>query len=174
MNHSKRANHEQVLAIHPTTTGFGWTLFEGPLSPVDWGVVTVGKDRNARCLARIQELVHRLRPAEIVLEQFEGGTARRSNRVRRLYRSIIQLAQALGIEPRIFEREVIAQVFAGVRAKTRYEIATAIAARIDAFSHKLPPKRKIWLPDDKRMGLFNAAALAITFFALIDGEPFAS
>ena len=174
MNHSTRAKHDQVLAIHPTTTGFGWALFEGPLAPVDWGVVTAPRDRNTRCLARIQALLHRLRPAEIILEQFEGSPARRSNRIRHLYRSIVQLAQSVGIEPRIFAREVIAQVFASVGAKTRYEIAIAIAARIDAFSHKLPPKRKIWLPDDKRMGLFNAAALAISFFALIDGEPFAN
>ena len=173
MSHSNKAHPDQILAIHPTTTGFGWALFEGPLAPVDWGVVTVQKDRNKHCLARIQELLERLAPTEIVLEQFEGNSARRSNRIRRLYRSIIQLADTFGIRPRVFARELIGQVFATVGARTRYEIAAAIAGRLDAFSHKLPPKRKIWLPDDKRMGLFNAVALAITFFALIDGDVFA-
>jgi hypothetical protein len=36
----------------------------------------------------------------------------------------------------------------------------------------LPPKRKVWDAEDSRMGLFSAAALAITFFALFDGKPF--
>lgn len=111
----------------------------------------------------------RLHPAEIVLEQFEGESVHRSNRIRRLYRSIIQLARTHGIEARILAREVIVEAFSRFGATTRHEIATAIAAHIDALAHQLPPKRKIWLPEKPRMAIFNAAALAITYFALIHG-----
>lgn len=161
-----------VLALHPTTWGFGWAAFRGPLSPVDWNAARVLGDRNAQSLKRIRRLIDRFRPSEIIIEQFEGEPTRRHPRVRRLYRSIVKLAQENGIEPRIFTREAIETVFATFNAKTRYDIAKVIASKIDSFGHLLPPERKPWLPEHPRMGLFSAAALAITYFALIDGRLF--
>jgi hypothetical protein len=163
-----------VLAIHPTKFGFGWALFETPLKPVEWGTAAVSHNRNARCLKRIESIIGRFRPTEILVEEFDSEASRRHNRIRHLYRSIIRLARSYGIDTRTLTREAIEEVFARFDAKDRYKIAAVIAHRIDAFSHLLPPKRKIWDAESPRMGLFNAAALAITFFALIDGEPFAN
>jgi len=44
------------------------------------------------------------------------------------------------------------------------QLAEAIAARIPAFERYLPPPRKPWMSEDSRMNLFDAAALALTFF----------
>jgi hypothetical protein len=161
-----------VLAIHPTKFGFGWALFEAPLMPIEWGTAAVSHNRNVQCLKRIKALVERFRPTEILLEEFDSEDSRRHNRIRHLYRSIIRLARSYGINPRTLTREAIEQVFAQFEANDRYSIAAVVAKHISAFSHLLPPKRKIWDAESPRMGLFNAAALAITFFALIDGEPF--
>jgi len=51
-----------VLAVHPTSRGFGWVLFENPLAPVDWGLATVKAKRSARCLARFEKLLNRYEP----------------------------------------------------------------------------------------------------------------
>jgi Holliday junction resolvasome RuvABC endonuclease subunit len=172
MTKDRRAS-DLVLGIHPTTTGFGWAIFKSPIAPVEWGNATVSPDRNKHALKRIQDLIERYRPSEIVLEQFEGEPARRHSRIRRLYRAIVELSKSHGIEPRILTREAIEQVFAKFEATSRYDIASVIAAHVKEFAHLLPPKRKCWLPEDRRMGLFNAAALAIAFFALIDDTTFA-
>jgi hypothetical protein len=172
MNKPSRKVHDRVLALHPTTTGFGWALFEAPLAPVDWGTVRVPKDRNAGCLSRIEEIIARLHPTEIVLESFEGNGVRRSARIRRLYRSIISLAAVNGIGARIFSREAIAKTFSSLGTPSRFEIAAAIASHIAAFEHLLPPRRKIWLPENPRMALFNAAALAMTYFAALEDTNF--
>jgi hypothetical protein len=164
---------DQVLALHPTKAGFGWVLFDGPLAPLEWGTASASPpDRNAHALERIEELVVRFRPSEIVLEQFEGEPAKRKPRIVKLYRSIVALAQKHGLKPRIFGRDVIEQVFRPFKAKNRYHIASAIASHIDAFAHQLPPNRKIWDAENPRMGLFNAAALAITYFVVVDGATF--
>ena len=58
-----------------------------------------------------------------------------------------------------YSRDDVRQVFAEFGAKTKPEIAAAIVAAIPAFSHKLPPARKIWTSEDGRQLLFDAAAL---------------
>ena len=156
---------DRVLAVFPTRTGFGWALFEGPDNPVDWGVATIGKDRNAACLARIEELIDRCQPTSLVLEEFEGPSSRRAARIRDLGRDILDLANTKGADTQVYSRAEVTAAFLEVGAETRYEIATAIAARIEPFAHLLPPPRKIWMPEDPRMGLFNAAAVALAHYA---------
>ncbi len=106
------------------------------------------------------------KPVTLALESFEGPLARRNDRVRELCGGILDLASANSVETQIYSRADIKAQFEEIGASTRYEIASAIASRIDAFAHELPPKRKIWLPESSRMGLFNAAAVALTHYAL--------
>ena len=47
---------------------------------------------------------------------------------------------------------------------TKHGIAQTIAKHIPALSLYLPPARKPWMSEDARMGLFDAAALALMFF----------
>jgi hypothetical protein len=160
-----------VLAVHPTSRGFGWVLFESPLSPVDWGIASAKQGRNARLLARFERLLNRYEPAVLVLEEFEGSTVRRVDRIQSLCRSMIHLAACKGMDTPVYSRAAIRTVFASIGAGTRYEIALAIAQRIDAFNHRLPRFRKPWLAEDPRQSLFDAAALALTYFAIASAPP---
>ena len=47
---------------------------------------------------------------------------------------------------------------------TKREIAEAIVREFPELEPRLPPVRKIWMSEDVRMSIFDAAALAITFF----------
>src|SRR5262249_28679352 len=134
-----------VLAVHPTSRGFGWVLFEGPLSPVDWGNASAKKGRNARLLARFERILKRYEPAVLVLEAFERSESKRSERVQHLCRSIMHLAACKGMDTPVFARAVVRTCFASIGASTRYEIAQAIAQRLDAFNHRLPRYRKPWI-----------------------------
>jgi hypothetical protein len=40
--------------------------------------------------------------------------------------------------------------------------------RFFALGRFLPPPRKLWKSEDARMGIFDAAALALTFFYTVD------
>ena len=161
-----------VFAVHPTAKGFGWVLFESPLSPIDWGLASARTGRNARLLARFERLLKRYEPAVLILEAYEGRAAGRSDRIKDLCQSMQHLAACQGIETRVYERSAIRLCFASTGAHTRYEIALTIAQRIDALSHRLPRKRSSWMNGDPRQSLFDAAALAVTYFAATGrGQP---
>jgi hypothetical protein len=158
-----------VLAVHPTSRGFGWVLFESSLSPVDWGIASAKSGRNMRLLARFERLLKRYDPAVLVLEEFEGRGTLRVDRIQSLCRSMMHLAACKGMDTPVYSRAVIRTVFASIGASSRHEIAQAIAQRIDAFGHRMPRPRKLWYAEDPRQSLFDAAALALTYFA-IKGE----
>ena len=157
---------ELVLAIHPFVKGFAFALFEAPLSPIDWGIKEIrGGDWNARCLGAAQGLMERTRPDVLAFKDYADARVRRSRRIQRLRRLIVNHATGQSIEVRRYSREQIRACFEGVGAVTRYEIAQAIAGQVHAFGHRLPKVRKIWEPEDPRMYLFDAVALALTHYS---------
>jgi hypothetical protein len=65
-----------------------------------------------------------------------------------------------------FNKDAVRGCFRGVGALTRYEIAQAIATQLDAFKHRLPPVPLPWKNENSRLALFDAAALAMTFYSI--------
>lgn len=155
-----------VIAVHPTSRGFGWVVFEGREAPVDWGSASAKPRRNARLMARFERLLNRYTPSALVLEAFEGPTTRRVDRIQRLCRAMMHLAASRGMETPVYTREVVRTCFASVGAVTRYEIAQCIAQHIPVFRRRLPRERKPWMNEDSRQSLFDAAALAVTYFTV--------
>lgn len=156
---------ELVLSLYPAVRGFAFTLFEGPLSPFDWGNKEVrGAERNARTLEAVKRLIETHQPDILVLENFSADVRRRRARARRLLRLIKSHADGQALEVYTFTRTEVRQSFSSVGARTKYEIAQAIASQIHAFSPLLPRARRRWEAEFERMGIFEAAALAMTFY----------
>jgi Holliday junction resolvasome RuvABC endonuclease subunit len=163
MNRLRR--YELVLAIYPNTSGFAFVLFEGSLSPVDWGVTTIrGRDRNGRCLQIIASMFARHEPDVLVLQDTLVGGTRRSKRVTNLNAAIFKLAELNNIPVRTYSRASVRLAFSYLGSASKHAIAETIAKHIPAFERYLPPPRKPWMTEDTRMGLFDAAALMLTFF----------
>ncbi len=156
------ADQDRVLGFHPTARGFGWVVFEGPFRPIDWGLVSARKDKNATCLKRLDGLLRRFAPEVLVLEAYDRETSRRARRIARLGASVRRIADACGVETVVYHRSQIREAFAETGAKTRREIAEAVARHLDAFRHRLPPPRKPWDSEDAREALFAAAAVVLT------------
>ena len=157
--------HGFVFAVHPTTRGFAWVLFESPQNPVAWAIVHARSGRNRRLASRFEALLDKYEPAVVVLETFDGKETRRGPRTRELCRTMVRDAEKRGIDTPIFDRDAIRMAFAKFGASSRSEIARAIAQNIDGFSHRAPRARKIGDSEDVRQSLFDAAALALTYFA---------
>ena len=160
--------HKQglVLAIHPTSKGFGWALFESPLAPVDWGLTRMTAKRNGRVIDRFEKLLNRYEPKVVVFEEFSEHPARRTKRIRELCHQMIVLAGQRGIYTPVYSRETIRDCFASSGARTRREIALSISEQIEVFRHRLPRERRRWDSEDVRQSLFDAVALALTYFAV--------
>lgn len=157
-----------VVGFFPTSRGFGWAAFNGPLSLLDLGIFTVrkGQNKNAACLAHLCKILDRLRPETFAIETFDREHSRRSERIRRLCLQVVSEATDRGAELAVFSRADIRATFATVGARTRDEIAEAVARSIPRLKPLLPPRRKLYASEDKRMGLFNAAALVLTHYYL--------
>jgi hypothetical protein len=164
-----------VLAVHPTARGMGWAIATSPLTFIDWGIIRARGDKNATCLRRITELIETFSPAVIVLRHASGSSRRRVKRIQRLVTAIVQLAHNRNIELQMFAEKQIRSHFERFGAKTREDIAQFLASNIDALSSRIPPKRKPWMSEDARLGLFDAAALVVAFFIERDlmDDPFA-
>jgi hypothetical protein len=161
-----------VLAVHPFTRGIAFTLFESPLSPVDWGVKSIrGNRSNLRSLEMITKLIERLQPDVLVLEDIGTPSGHRAERIRRLHRLFATHARGQSIELHRYTRREIRASFAATGAKSRYEIAQTIASHVHALEHRLPPVRKLWTTEDSRMGLFDAASLVMTYYCRHGRNP---
>jgi hypothetical protein len=154
-----------VLSIYPFSRGFAFVLFEGPYNPFDWGVKDIKeKHRNEKTLDAIKELIDRYNPDAIIIEETGVGGARRSSRIRKLYRSLTHLSNTELIDLYRFPPSAIKRYFEPVGAVTKYEIAKAIGRQIPAFAHRMPKVRKPWMSADPKQSLFDAAALGLTYY----------
>lgn len=161
-----------TLGLHPTARGFGWVVFEGPFTPHDWGVTNATNrrnDKNEYCLARIEKMFAKFRPDTLVLEAFESQTSLRQQRIVRLCRAIVSIAADRGIDVSVYRRGDVRACFASVGARTRDEIAAAVARHFEALRPRLPTTRRAWQSEVLSMALFSAAALVLTHHQL--GAP---
>lgn len=169
--HSRR--QPTVLAVAPSTHGFGYVLFEGPLMLTDWGMRHVSKDKNKVSAAKVDELIARYRPDILVIEDYAGEGSCRQRRIRRLIRTILHRARKQGLETHQFSRGRIRKCFAPFSAKTKFEIAHRLAIGFRELELSLPrAKPKPWESPSPKMAVFDAAALAVVYFNDADPDSF--
>lgn len=163
-----------VLAIYPFSRGFAFVLFEGPDSPFDWGVKEIKeKHKNTKTLAEIKKIIDRYRPEVLVIEDTTAKNSRRTSRIRKLYRMLVHLSKAEYVDLHRYSRAAVNSCFAAVGARTKYDIAKAIAIQIPAFTHRMPRLRRVWMSEDPRQSLFDAAALGLTYYSRSIRTPYA-
>jgi Holliday junction resolvasome RuvABC endonuclease subunit len=159
----KHSNQFRVLAITPSTRGFGFAVLDGERTLVDWGVKTVkGKEKNPEALAKAEKLIAQYLPDTIVMEDHATEGSRRSERVKALSQQIIALAARRKVKVKLFTHKQIRRVFFGVEAGTKHSLASIIAKVLpDELGDRLPPVRRAWMSEDSRMDIFDAVALAL-------------
>jgi len=157
--------HLCVLAIDPASRGLGYALFEGPDSLIDWGFRNIRRQqKDVQSVAFVKTLLSRYKPDVLVIESFDAmNHAHRSVRVLALLNAFASVAGKSGVRcERISRHAVRAAVF----ASNKYAIARKLALRFPETKRWCPPPRKLWLSEDSRINIFDALALACTYFAV--------
>lgn len=162
---TRESRYNFVAAIYLNSRGFAFVVFEGELAPVDWGVVEArGSAKREKILARVKQLLLRCKPHVLVLQKMLSTDVHRPERIRSLNEAIAEEAQRNNMPVVFFSRDEIRRNFGYLGCVTKEAIASAIAKHIPAFIRYLPRSRKPWESEDARMGIFDAAALALTFY----------
>jgi hypothetical protein len=155
--------YPRILAIAPSTRGFGFAVFEGQGTLAVWDAKEVRGDKNKGTLARVNELIARYEPQIVVLEDASAKGSRRAPRIRKLVQRISRLAPKRGTRVALFSRIQVREAFFPDGKGTKHEMAEIIAGRFsDELGFELPPKRRAWDKEDYRMDIFDAVALVLT------------
>jgi hypothetical protein len=154
-----------TMSLYLNSRGFAFVLFEGTLSPYDWGVFDVrGPQKGRHVVNKVRRLLHQYVPDVLVMQDTSPEGTQRVNRLALLNKELATLAQELGMPVFSYSRDEIYRELSSMGFANKQMLAVLIAKHIPAFERHVPPPRKPWMSEDGRMGLFDAAALALLFF----------
>lgn len=151
----------RTIAVYPTGIGFGWVVCEGPFELIESGVfATLDKGRAAASVRKLVQLIERVRPGEFVIEAFD----QRKPPVKAVAAALVSAAADRGLFVEAHTRSSVQQAFEVVGASTREDIAAVLARHFPALALRLPKRRRPWDGEDKRLAIFNAAAVVIAHY----------
>lgn len=161
----ERQRYDLILGIYLNVRGFAFVLFEGPFTPVDWGIVEIrGKEKLRRSLRRIGAIFGQYSPDALVLQNMSSRVARRAKHTRILNDAIKTLADTQSIQVHLYSRAQVCEYFKKFGLTNKDAIAETIARKIPVLERLVPSRRKIWNSESARMVLFDAVALVLLFF----------
>lgn len=151
----------RVLAIDPSSAGFGFAVLEDPTRLVDWGVAEIWSKSARAFVARVETLVDRYSPSLIVLEDVPNS--KRRKRAAQRISSVSRYAATRRIATVKILRNKVKKAFGG--NPTKHDIAVAIVSVFPELTPRLPSKRKLWESEREQMNVFDALSLALTAVA---------
>jgi hypothetical protein len=153
----------RVLALDITGRGIAFAVLDGPERLLDWGVAHM-RDRSKHAyVERAESLFWRYIPDLLVVEAPRGPGSYRALRARSLIQRIEILAGSKTLPIRRVSRGDVRFAFSGT-AKSKYEIAQAVARLFPELEDRLPRYRKPWMSEDERMNIFDAVSFALTVY----------
>jgi hypothetical protein len=155
------------IAIDPTRTGFAFAVLEAPGHLIDRGQRTA-RPKTGALIRKVEALLSKHYPAVLVLEDTAAPGARRRKRARGEIRELERLALKRAVPVERVSRLAVLDTFAP--GKGKYEVAVRLAEIFLELRDRLPWKRKVWMPEDPRMNVFDAVGLAAAQIARSAGS----
>ncbi|MEK7630492.1 MAG: hypothetical protein AAB417_00460 [Patescibacteria group bacterium] len=151
----------RVLAIDLNTRGFGFVVIEGSDHLIDWGLRDIREEKERNTLEKVDDLIRLYRPSVIVVEDIDDPSSRRGPRIEKTLRQVAELATQRRVSLRRVSTAKMRGVFARQGARNKHEIAGVIVARFPELGLYRPPKRRLWMSEDQRQAVFDAAAMVV-------------
>jgi hypothetical protein len=161
---NKKVLPHRVLAIDPTRLGFGYVVLEGS-QLLDFGLRLRGKTPATDSVARSVELMEQYHPHFLVIEDTDAKGCWRRERARNFLTQLAKAAVIHHCKIARVSRKAEYAFFSQHGFTSKRKIAEAVAEFFPSLASRMPPPRKPWKREDERMGIFDAAAFAITFLS---------
>jgi Holliday junction resolvasome RuvABC endonuclease subunit len=154
-------NNFCVLAIAPSTVGFGFAVLDGD-KLVDWGIKTANGNKNRESLRKLEAMIIHYKPGVLVLEDYAAEGCQRRQRIKSLGIQIVAFARKHDLRVRMVSRQQVKKKLLPNGKGNKDDIAESIAKRFpEELGPRLPRKRKSWMREAYQMGIFDALALAL-------------
>lgn len=162
-----RRNKEirRVLAIDPTSRGFGFAVLEGADNLIDYGTRGCSPGAPEVCHKRVAQLLEVFHLDLLVLEDTNDQGCLRRDRIRTLLDDIEQLAEERGVPTRRIVVRHVRAAYSAAGAKSKHQMATLIAARFPQLASRLPLPRKAWETEAASMAIFDAVGMGLSLYS---------
>lgn len=157
------SHDSRILSVDVRSKTLAYAVLDGPLQLLDFGVS--GSAQPGFQASRVEKTVRKFQPHIIVLRKVPAGSKRDNPAVQAGIKSIRSKAKHLSVPVVSVEKHLIDQTFRRHCKPTKHQIALLLSACFPALKWYLPSERKIWMPEDRRMQYFDAAALGLVYFA---------
>jgi hypothetical protein len=155
--------HERILALDARPQRLGYAVFAGPDTLLDWGLRMFRGGINAVRVPfrhKVAQLISEWQPDKVILNEPRSARA-------------IYKVKAVQVQAGSFDVPVILIGLRAVREafrdhRNKDDRARALVARFPELSSRLPPRRKLWKSEDRRLSIFDAVALGVINFEADD------
>jgi len=163
----------RILVLDLRHRRFGYAVFEGHRSLLDWGVrvyPAVGEEETILVMKRLDGLVGLFTPSAIVVKKERWKQPDMKPEIHSVVKGVSLLASSRSIPVHLLPQSDLLNAFAPLGGRTREEIAEVLTRIYPDLLWYLPPKRKIWQAEHPRLTVFDAIALGVAYWQARDVE----
>lgn len=164
----RREGAQRILSFDLRSRWLAYVVFEWPDRLLDCGMRKFIGDHHVKPIA---DLLGTFRPSVAVLRTVARGDRRNVPGVRRAINLVRMEARRRSIPVETMSARLSRSYFRRYGRQTKYQIASFLAAHFPPLANRLPPPRKKWKPEDRRMSIFDAAEIAVAYLALEASAP---
>ena len=131
---------------------------------LEYGAKGAKGNKNLQAISKIEKLMKQFLPGVLVLQDVNAKGCHRAPRIKALHRQIVKLAAKQKCKVTLLSGEKLRITLLADVKGTKHEMAEMLAQEYPVeLAAKLPPKRRAWENEDRRMDIFDAVALAVVF-----------
>ncbi len=168
MRANLRETQRRILALDVRAHQIGYAIFETPTQLLEFGVTRFKSMSVA--LARLNRLIRRTEPDRLVLRRIASSSTRNTHGMQTIVRVVRLMARRFSVAVTTIREGQVKQHFSERGATTKYQASLFLVKRFPELEWRLPPPRKAWQRQHPNMSMFDAAALAVTYLALLQND----
>jgi len=159
----------RTLSLYITGRGAAFVCFIHPRMVIDWGTKYVRSgEKDANTLRVAKQLIDQFGPTAIVIENVEDSYSKRGPRIKTLCRAIAKYGERKQIAVHAYSRRETMDAFASAAASNKHDLNCIIVSLLPTLRAWQPRKRRAFDPELSGQGMFDAAALGLTFYVRIN------
>jgi len=155
----------RVLTLDLRSRKFGFVVFEGPHTLLDWGIRTHADEKRSLLERRLNNLQSMFAPSIILVRKAVERDRISQPMIRLAIHNLKAFAKRTLITVLLIDESSLHGFFSKEAKINKHDIARMVADRFPELSWRLPPKRKPWQSEPARQSIFDAASLGLFYFA---------